>query len=307
MRKVRRRAPGRRLPRQPAHASCATARWRRSAWRPTHDREAMRRFFHDLSPESRRRRFFTPAEPTDALVQRLADAHDPGRVLTLIVDRYLGAEQTEAPAGVSLRPIATASYLAVSDRVAEVAFAVDDRFQGKGLATSCSSGSRRSRPRHGFERFQATTLTDNTPMLEVFRDSGFEVRSKTRRGARRRAAVADAVGGGRARRGRARPRGDRGVAAADARAAAVAVVGASRDPVEHRPPRARRAASPPASAGPIYPVNPDAAEIDGLRLLSHRRATLPAGVDLGGHRRAARAACSPSSTTAPRPASSRWS
>ena len=36
------------------------------------DREALRRFFHDLSPESRRRRFFTPAEPNDALIRRLA-------------------------------------------------------------------------------------------------------------------------------------------------------------------------------------------------------------------------------------------
>jgi hypothetical protein len=31
----------------------------------------------------------------------------------------------------------------------------------------------------GFRRFQATTLEYNTGMLEVFRDSGFEIRSKS--------------------------------------------------------------------------------------------------------------------------------
>ena len=150
------------------------------------DREPLRRFFHDLSPESRRRRFFTPTEPTEALVQRLADAHDPGRALTLIVDRYLSEDETDAPPAVSLRPIATASYLSVSDRVAEVAFAVDDRFQGKGLGVDAARAARGHRGRHGFERFQAWTLTDNTPMLDVFRDSGFEIRSKisARRGRR---------------------------------------------------------------------------------------------------------------------------
>ena len=143
------------------------------------DREPLRRFFHDLSPESRRRRFFTPTEPTEALVQRLADAHDPGRALTLIVNRYVSEDETDAPPAVSLRPIATASYLSVSDRVAEVAFAVDDRFQGKGLASMLFERLAVIAARHGFERFQASTLTDNTPMLEVFRDSGFEIRSKS--------------------------------------------------------------------------------------------------------------------------------
>ena len=40
------------------------------------DREAMRRFFHELSPESRRKRFFTAGEPPDVLVDRLCDSAD---------------------------------------------------------------------------------------------------------------------------------------------------------------------------------------------------------------------------------------
>jgi hypothetical protein len=108
------------------------------------DREPLRQFFHDLSPESRRRRFFTPAEPTDAIIQRLTGAHDPGRGLTLIVHRYVGAEETAASSSVSLRPIATASYPTIASRAR-----VSARCCWNGLPSSrpgmASSGFRRRR------------------------------------------------------------------------------------------------------------------------------------------------------------------
>ena len=101
-----------------------------------------------ISLESRLRRFFTPSEPSDAILQRLVDAHDPAEGLTLIVDRYVAAEAPEAVgfpsiqdanephrSAAGVRPIATASYLKINDRLAEVAFAVDDHFQGKGLGS----------------------------------------------------------------------------------------------------------------------------------------------------------------------------
>jgi GNAT superfamily N-acetyltransferase len=242
------------------------------------DREPLRRFFHDLSPESRRRRFFTPAEPTDAIVQRLTEAHDPGRALTLIVDRYVSAEEEAASPAGRLRPIATASYLAVSDRVAEAAFAVDDRFQGKGLGSMLLERLAVIAARHGFERFQASTLTDNTPMLEVFRDSGFEIRSKSSGGCvDLQLSLTPSAEGVRAAEER-----DRAATAASLRPmlapAAVAVVGASRDPssIGRRVLDALRAAG---FKGPIYPVNPNAAELDGLVCYPSAR-QLPAGTDL---------------------------
>jgi GNAT superfamily N-acetyltransferase len=146
------------------------------------DGEALRQFFHDLSPESRRRRFFTPSEPSDVIIHRLADAHDPDRALTLIVDRYVDGGSAE-PSEKNVRPIATASYLGVNHQVAEVAFAVDDRFQGKGLASMLLERLAVIAAQHGFERFLASTLVDNAAMLEVFRDSGFEIRSKSSGGA----------------------------------------------------------------------------------------------------------------------------
>ena len=82
------------------------------------------------------------------------------------------------------------------------------------------------------------------------------------RAARPSGAVAHAVRERRSRRREARPRRDGGVAAAPLATAAVAVVGASRDP------RASDAASlmgsAAASPGPTYPVNPNAADVEGL-------------------------------------------
>ena len=81
-----------------------------------------------------------------------------------------------------LLPVAIASYIAINSKVAEVAFAVDDRFQGKGLSTLLLERLAIRAAQNGFEKFQATTLADNMPMLEVFRDSGFAIRSKTTAG-----------------------------------------------------------------------------------------------------------------------------
>ena len=241
------------------------------------DGGALRRFFHDLSPESRRRRFFTPAEPSAAIIERLADAHDPDRGLTLIVDRYVDDGAAER-SGRNVRPIATASYLAVNQRVAEVAFAVDDRFQGKGLASMLLERLAVIASQHGFDRFLASTLVDNTPMLEVFRDSGFEIRSKSSAGAvELQLSLAPSAEGVRVAEDR-----DRAATAASLRPmltpAAVAVIGASRDPssIGRRVLDALLAAG---FKGPIYPVNPGASELDGLPCYPSAR-DLPAGTDL---------------------------
>ncbi|HET6955542.1 MAG TPA: hypothetical protein VFI56_03145, partial [Vicinamibacterales bacterium] len=90
------------------------------------DRDAMRRFFHELSPESRRRRFFATGEPADTLIDSLCDSADASRNVTLVAVRQLDGD---------MRFIAVGSYLSIGGESAEVAFAVDDRFQGKGLAT----------------------------------------------------------------------------------------------------------------------------------------------------------------------------
>ena len=140
------------------------------------DVAALRQFFESLSVVSRYQRFLTAGEPPDSVIARLSDSTDPSRALTFVVERAGGS------AGQGLRVIATASYIAITAETAEVAFAVADDFQGKGLGTALLERLAVAASGRGFRRFQATTLEHNTGMLEVFRDSGFEIRSKSAEG-----------------------------------------------------------------------------------------------------------------------------
>jgi acetyl coenzyme A synthetase (ADP forming)-like protein len=233
------------------------------------DHDAVQRFFHDLSPESRRRRFFSIAEPSEALVARLCDSSNPAMALTLLAMRAVD--------GV-IRPIAVGSYFAIGNDAAEAAFAVDDRFQGKGMGTILLERLATIAAANGIERFEAITLPDNAAMLEVFNESGFEIRSKSNRGtitvqlslspteqtvasAERRMAMATAAS--------LRPLLE---------PARVAVVGASRDPnsIGHRIVKALAGAK---FRGEIYPINPKAPEVAGLTCYPSIAAA-PAGIDL---------------------------
>lgn len=233
------------------------------------DRGPIRRFFHDLSPESRRKRFFSMAEPSDDLIGRLSDSSDPARAATVLAMRVVDGE---------VRPVAVGSYIGTGNGSAEAAFAVDDRFQGKGLGTILLERLAALAAAHGLSRFEATTLPENAAMIEVFHESGFEIRSKTQRGTidvqlslnPTSATVAAA---------------DRRMAAAAAQSlrpvlepASVAVVGASRDPSSIGR-RVLKALVEAGFGGSIYPINPKATELEGRRCYC-TLAEIPHGVDL---------------------------
>ena len=133
------------------------------------DHDALREFFHQLSPESKRRRFFSTADPAESLLERQCDSSNPRSQLTLIVSRVVEGAS---------RIIATGSYVARDEASAEVAFAVDDEFQGKGLGGLLLERLALLAARHGFVRFWALTLLGNQMMLETFRQSGFSIHSK---------------------------------------------------------------------------------------------------------------------------------
>ncbi len=244
--------------------SAATVRAATSA-----DVPAMRQFFLNLSPESRYRRFFTASKPPEALISRLSDSTDPARNLTLIAERSVESQ---------VRIVAAASYTAITAETADAAFAVADQFQGKGVGTALLERLALAAAEAGFRRFQADTLVSNTPMLEVFRDSGFEIRSKSSGGAVdvQLSLVPSAATVS------AEERRHRLATAASLRPllepGAVAVVGASRDPSSI----GRRVLDAVLAAGfkgKVYAVNPKAAEVAGLSAYASAR-DLPAGVDL---------------------------
>ncbi|HJZ55068.1 MAG TPA: GNAT family N-acetyltransferase [Gemmataceae bacterium] len=233
------------------------------------DRDAIADFFHRLSAESLRRRFLSASPLGPELTGRLTAGSDPRTVLTLIATRTCK--------GVA-RVIAAGSYAARDAKTAEVAFAVADEFRGKGLGTLLLERLTLLAARNGFTRFWALTSADNGPMLDVFRESGFDVRERTEQG---EVEVELHVVPTRASVSRLEMR-DRVATVASLlpffRPNGVAVVGASRNP------RAigRRVLDGLLSAGftgPVYPVNPKAEEIAGLRTYPSVR-ELPGPVDL---------------------------
>ena len=137
------------------------------------DRDELRRFFHDLSPESRRQRFMAAGQPPNAIIDQFCELPGPSRALTLLAVRHVDGQD---------HIVAASSYAAVTDTIAEVAFAVDDRFHGKGIATLLFERLAVQAADAGFLGFQATTFADNAAMLDVFRDSGFSIRSKSATG-----------------------------------------------------------------------------------------------------------------------------
>ena len=212
-------------------------------------------FFAQLSPEARYRRFFSAAVPSPETLARLCDDRDMRQACTLLVTRLYD--------GVPL-VVATGSYLARDAHSAEVAFAVAEPLQGLGLGTLLLERLAVLAVRHGFSHFWAVTQADNRAMLELFRESGFAAEERLEDGTLEvnltvvptEASVA---------RSELRDR----LATAESlrpffRPSAVAVVGASRDPASIG---GRVIASLVAHGfqGPIYPINPNAPEVAGLR------------------------------------------
>lgn len=233
------------------------------------DATAIRRFFDDLSPESRRYRFFSMGAPRDELLKRFADSTDPKRALTLLALRRLDRAECV---------IAVACYFALTGTAAEVAFAVDDRFQGKGISTLLLERLAVHAARHGFLTLHASMLADNAAMAEVFRDSGFAIRSRLNGGVVELQLSVTASGEGVTRAERRRQHATAQSIAPLLTPQAVAVIGASRDPSKIGS-RVLRALQAAGYTGRIYAVNPHATEIGGLPALSSAR-ELPPGVDL---------------------------
>jgi RimJ/RimL family protein N-acetyltransferase len=61
-------------------------------------------------------------------------------------------------------------------RVAEVAFTIEEDYQGQGLATRLFSTLAAIARRHGIRRFVADVLASNAPMLAVFDRAGLPIR-----------------------------------------------------------------------------------------------------------------------------------
>ena len=133
--------------------------------RPTRagDEPAILAFLGALSDESRYFRFFSGAPNLNEAARRAAvsDIHQRCNLVALV-----GAVPTI---------VAQAGYVRNDADRAEVAFAVADTFQGRGISTILLGQLAEIAHAAGIATFDASVLSENHRMVGVFRESGFKV------------------------------------------------------------------------------------------------------------------------------------
>ena len=90
-------------------------------------------------------------------------------------DRFALVAETGSPS----RIVAHAAYIRIDPGRAEVAFLVADAWQGRGIATIMLRRLAEAARQHGILSFVAEVLPANHRMIEVFRDSGFPVSTRS--------------------------------------------------------------------------------------------------------------------------------
>lgn len=130
------------------------------------DADALLSFFRRLSDQSLYLRFHGHPSVGPKIVEPLfePDWEEQGALIGTKGDRI----------------VAVANYVRLRDaRTAEVAFAVADDLQGRGIATRLLERLAALATEVGIEEFLAEVMLDNTPMLRVFADAGFETTRET--------------------------------------------------------------------------------------------------------------------------------
>lgn len=126
------------------------------------DEERLLDFFAKLSSESRYLRFHGFPRLGPQLVAPMLDPDwsERGALIGELSDRV----------------VAIASYVRLREAsAAEIAFAVDDALQGRGVGTRLLEQLAERAAENGIERFVAEVMAENNAMLAVFRDAGFGV------------------------------------------------------------------------------------------------------------------------------------
>lgn len=125
--------------------------------------ERLVRFHHRLSAETTRRRFFSVHPELSATE----------------LERFTHVDHVDREAFIAVADgeiVAVARFDRIGDgAAAEVAFVVADSWQGRGLGTSLLAHLADRARELGVKRFVAETLSENGPMLAVFRHAGLPI------------------------------------------------------------------------------------------------------------------------------------
>ena len=153
---------------------------------------------------------------------------------------------------------ATTGYPGTDD--AEVAFVVEDAHQGRGIGSVLLEHLAAAARERGIKRFVAEVLAENSRMVRVFRDAGYEAERAYEDGVVHLTFPIDADRGRRSAVARARAAHRGALDRPAAHPASVAVVGASNDEGKIGNALLRQPARD-GFAGPVYPVNPGARHV----------------------------------------------
>ena len=134
------------------------------------DEPLLKDFYHHMSDSTMYRRFMsmrkdTPHERLQPLV-----VIDYTKEMAIIAVVEEGVRETFAGVG--------RYYINPTNHTAEVAFAVRDDYQGRGIGTELLAYLTYLGKRNGLQGFTADVLVENEPMLHVFEKAGFQIEKR---------------------------------------------------------------------------------------------------------------------------------
>jgi RimJ/RimL family protein N-acetyltransferase len=132
------------------------------------DRARLLAAFHALDRRSIYQRFFFSKRELSEADLRQLTACDGVRVVVLVATDGDGEQEAIVGLGQYARHGATA----------QIAFAVREEYQGRGISTRLLQRLVRIAREQGVSHFEADVLTDNKPMLAVFRHSGLPLETR---------------------------------------------------------------------------------------------------------------------------------
>jgi RimJ/RimL family protein N-acetyltransferase len=126
-----------------------------------------------MGDESRYYRFFSPKRSfSEAEIAHFMNADFVNHVALVAVAEAAGTRKI----------VGAGRYFVTQPGAAEIAFGVDDAFQGRGIASAVFRHLVAIARKAGLEALHAEVLEKNTPMLKVFEKSGLDMSTTSQQG-----------------------------------------------------------------------------------------------------------------------------
>jgi acetyl coenzyme A synthetase (ADP forming)-like protein len=234
--------------------------------RPT-DRDRLEDYFIAMSPETRRLRFWGASVNISGVASAALD-QDYLHHLTLLA--FIGSGEEKIVGG--------AQYFGIDEHHAEVSFSVADELQGRGLGSLLLERLAGAASANGVYTFIAKVLPENHVMIDVFRQSGFDVSIRATPGSIDVEFPTSTTPEAIERFDRRRVEASVNAVQAILSPSAVAVIGASRDP-DSIGGRLFHNLIDGEFHGPVYPINPKAEVVHGVPAFASIR-DVPGPVDV---------------------------